>query len=88
MEQPKSENHLPPFDAKLVFVVVRVDERYVVYAVRNECYLVASHSVDIFQKRNGAFTHDDHLGRPRRYLFEYFLLQRFFFFDHRVARHH
>ena len=61
-EQPERQRHQPALDAELVLVEVRVDERRVGDAVRDQVDLGLGDAVDLPQERPGPLGHDDDAG--------------------------
>jgi len=64
-EQPEREQHRPSFHAELVLVVVRIDERYVRNAVRDEIDLGRRRLVHLLQHQPSALGHDHEARRAR-----------------------
>ena len=61
-EQPERQRHQPALDAELLLVGVRVDERRVGDAVRDQVDLGLGDAVDLPQERPGPLGHDDDAG--------------------------
>ena len=64
-KQPEGEQNRPPFNAKLVLVIIGIDKRYVRNAMRNEIDLGGGRPVNILQHLASAFGHGDQPGRVR-----------------------
>ncbi len=86
VEKAEREENPPAFDAKLVLVVVGVDERHVVDAVRDENDFLLVHSVDFLEEIDRPLTHHDEFRRMGRDLDEHSLLDGVGLLHHGVTR--
>ena len=64
-EQPERQQHQPALHAELVLVVIRIDERHVGNAVRDEIDLGRRRLVDLLQHLPAPLGHDHQPGRAR-----------------------
>ena len=69
-EQAKRQRDLLPFDAKLAFEGLGIDERHVGNAVGDQRNLAFRNAVDRLQQRAAPFGHHDQPGRHLRELFD------------------
>ena len=87
-EQAESEQHRLPFHAEDVLVEIRVNERHVDHAMRDEIDLRRVHAVDGLQHVPSALRHDDEAVRERIELFHHRALVGIWLAQDRVQRRH